>query len=543
MPTANLKAKLSIDGKKAQSQIKTLSGRVNKAFSKIKPLAGMLIGGAAGYAFVNATKKVMDFDMSLTRLAIQGHKTAAEQKKVREEIMGVSTATGMAKEEIVAAAKSIIDSTGDFEFMASQLENLASLSRTTGSDMGLLGRIAGSLKNQFNLSGDAAAEMMRVLVEQGELGSWTLEEMASTAPKVFAALQMAGVKTEKEIKDATAYMQVFRVGFATAEEAATAYKGTVARLAMEQSKFEAMGVKFDKDGKARSTAEVLVDILDKMNAADYEGPSLVKLFGTENIALVTAMQKTYEEAKEEGKDLTEVMTKYTDVTGDAGTQAKKLARVNKGAAGQVDKFKATIDDFVVSTLASDENMQAFGLTLEGLTTGIIETTKGIQWVAEQVAKAADKFGFIDKGDTAQANVNRSAVENKARSIVEQAKAAPIGAATPEQQQFLDWYEKKTYGDRLSHKSAKGKQRELQNSLKWADLEQVKKDYGMTLSRPGQQQDKSESVTAPPQEVRFADGEIDKLAKEVKDGVSKAKPVVEMPTPLNSAGGTTGAPAH
>ena len=355
MPVANLKAKLSIDGKKAQSQIKSLSGRVNAAFSKIKPLAGMLIGGAGAYALTSAIKKTIDFDLALTRLAIQGGKTAAEQKKVRDRIMDVATSTGMAKDGIIAAGKSIIDSTGDFEFMSDTLENLASLAQTTGSDMGLLGKIAGSLKNQFNMDADAANRFMRILVEQGEIGSWTLEEMATTAPKVFAALQMAGVKTEEQIKDATAYMQIFRVGFSTAEEAASAYRGTVARLAMEQDKFEAMGVEFDKDGKARATAEVLVDILDKMNASGYEGPSMVKLFGTENIALVTAMQKTYEEAKAEGKDLTEVMKKYTDVTGDAGDQAKKLDRVMSGTAGQLMTFQQKLDKIIDDAFIENVN--------------------------------------------------------------------------------------------------------------------------------------------------------------------------------------------
>ena len=552
-PTAKVGVLLGIEGggRKFLAQTKAMGAKVQKGFAKIRPLAGML-GGIGGVMLLqNLTKKTMDFDLALTRLAVQGHKSANAQSQMRAEIMRVSKETGLAKEQIVDAGKSIIDSTGDFDFMTGTLENLSSLSRTTGSDMGALGRVAGALANQFNMDAEAANKFMRILVEQGEQGSWTLEEMATTAPKVFAALQMAGVNTEKEIKDATAYMQVFRVGFATAEEAATAYKGTVARLAMEQSRFEAMGVEFDKDGKARATAEILVDVLEKANETGYEGPSLVKLFGTENIALVTAMQKTYKEAKAEGLDLTEVMGKYMDVTGDASEQAKKLARVQESTAGKFDTLKTTLDDVVVTTLLTEENMESLGIAAGGATEALVGTIENIQILAELFAKAADSLGLITKGGTAEEAAKMTPEERAARQAMHGTFMKGEGAAlTAQEQEFKKQY---TGGGMKAKFLGADPEKMSANLLKTAGV------LAATGFIPGAALAAGAAVVAPKvqgwmqgeeaekfaQTIQIPDSDIDRIAAAVekgsKAGTSKAK--ITAPTPLTPAGGTEGTTVH
>jgi len=576
-PRATIQAILNVAGqRKARSQVRSFGQSVNKIWSStIKPIAGLALGAGGIYGLQNAAKKTIDFDVALTRLAIQGHKTAQSQARVRESIIATATKTGVAKDQILLAGKSIIDTTGDFDFMAKSLENLAILSQTTGSDMGALGKVQGALGNQFKMSAEDANEFMRILVEQGEQGAWTLEEMATTAQKVFGAAYTAGVRTKDELKEFTAYMQVFRTGFATAEEAATAYKGTISRLAMQSKKLEGKGIKvFDEDtGKMRASAAIMVDIFDKLGSrADI----LTEIFGTENLPAVTAMAGAYEEATKQGKDLNAELEKFLKVEGSAEKAQKDLARILDTSGGKLmtfqqkldkifdDEFMGNVDDLskalpgftkVLKFVAENkEAILAFWAAqkgagmLGGLGTagagldvadefddlgekagkGPGKRKKGIGGLGKYIMSfAAGYFGgqllaskildpgqerwMLERGLKARAIYGDEALTGPAREAVESYESAQR-------------YKKKLAAGEMPTEAESAAAQKWSGYQMEADPEFIAKVLERVL-------DKQRDI--------LRDAMIEGSAK----GISKAKIKVDMPTPLEGGGGTTGTPVH
>lgn len=552
-PRAKIAVDLGIYGKNAIAQVKTLSGKINAVIGKITPIAGMVLGAGGAFAIGNAIKKTIDFDMALTRLAIQGHKTASEQAKVRDAIMDVSVATGMSKEQILDASKAVIDSTGDFDFMVGTLESLASLSQTTGSEMGGLGKITGALGNVFKMSAEEANQMMRILVEQGEIGAYTLEEMGTTANKVFAAAYQAGVRTQDELKNFMAYMQVFRTGFSSAEEAATAYKGIVGRLGMESKKLEGMGIRvFDQDtGQMRDTAAIMMDLFEKVGTKAENLNELMPIFGQETFGAVTAMAGAYDEAAKNGNNLSDELKKFTGAAGSAEAQAAKLARMQATTAGKMDKLKTTFDEIMVTTLGTTENMEALGSAAEGAALALTKTVTGIQAVAEWLAEQADKLGMVKHGGRAEDTAKMTPEEIAARQAMHGALAKTGEGAAPlteQEKQFVDQYE----GGDLQKKFMAADPEEMSKTLmKIAAAAAVVGALPLAAAAGGaaaiapkvqaSMQQKAASEFA--KEVRINRDDIAALGKAVEKGASNAKPVITAPTPLDHPGGTQGTPVH
>jgi len=389
-PQATIGVRLRVLGRQALKQVKTLGGRINQALGKIRPIASM-IGGVGGvYLLQNLTRKTIQFDMALSRMSIQAHKSKGEQAALRAEMMNVAEETGIAKEEIAAAGQSIIDATGDFDFMRKVLKDVAVMSQVTGSDMAGMGNVVSDLKNLFGLSAEEATAMMRVFTEQGEQGKWTLVEMARTMPKVLAGAKVAKAEGAEGLRHVGAEMQVWRRGFATAEEAATSYKATVARLANESKKLEGRGVKVFEDDdptKMRKMSDILTDIFENVG---QDAEQLVKIFGTENIAGVSAMQAAYEDGGRSAEALNKELEKFKKVTGESARMEKDLARIQGTTGGKLMTFQQKLDKIF------DD---AFMENVDDLAGYLPELTKVLKFVADNKTAilafwAAQKLGGV-----------------------------------------------------------------------------------------------------------------------------------------------------
>jgi hypothetical protein len=371
-PRAKVDVDIGVKGRKAMSQIKTLAGRVNKAFSKIKPIAGLALGAGGAFALQSAIKRTVDFDVALTRLAIQAKLTSKEQAALRAEMIGVAESSGIAKDQILAAGQSIIDATGDAEFMREVLGEVATMSQVTGADMAGMGNIVADLKNNFNLTGKEASQMLRVITEQGEQGKFTLVEFAQEGSKAFSAMALAGLKTEEQIKNATAELQVMRRGFSTASETTTAYLSLVRRLAMQSEKLGKKGVRVFADQEKttmRSMSDILTDIFTNIG---QNTDVLSELFG-ESVAGVQAFSTAFDEAKKEGKDLKSVIGDFNTVTGDSARFQKDLGRIMDTTGGKMLTFQQKLDKIF------DE---AFMENVDDLAGYLPEFTKLIKFLAE-----------------------------------------------------------------------------------------------------------------------------------------------------------------
>jgi len=397
--------------------------------------------------------------------------------------------------------------------------------------------------------------LTRAFVEQGEKGAYTLEEMATTAPKVFAAAYQAGVRTKDELRNFMAYMQVMRTGFSTAEEAATAYKGIIARLGVQSAKLEGMGIKvFDEDtGKQRDVAAIMMDIFDKIGTKAENLNELMPIFGAETFGAVTAMAGAYDEAAKNGKNLSEELKKFTDVTGDAETQAAKLARLNKTAAGQFNKLGTTLDGIMTKTLVTEENMENLGIAAEGAAKALVVAVEGLQETAAWLAKQADRLGFVEHGGRAEDAASMTPEQVLARQAMHEATMLPASAMKSAQaqafeQQYTGSETKKKFMGMDMESLAPKLGAAAAGSAAVGALPLAALLAGAALLAPKAQdymQDKEAEKFA--RELELSDATIDKIASAVEKGAekggSKAKPTVEMLQPMSTPTGTQGKPVH
>ncbi len=366
-PTSKVWVELALRGRKALAQAKTLGAKINKSFSKIRPIAGAL-GAAGGVALLTSlTKKTVDFDLALTRLSIQAGKSKEEQEALRESIMRVAEATGAAKNEMAVAAQAIVDDTADFEFAGAVMEDLAILSKVTGAELGTLGNIAAKLKLQVGGTNEEISMMLRVLTEQGEIGNFTLQEMAETLPMVLAAAVAANKTTVQGIRMVGAEMQIWERGFDSANKAANAYRATTARLAQQAGELEGMGIRvFGDTGEMRDISAILVDLFEKVGTkAEDVLPVATKIFGVENLAGVSAFLKLYKDMQAEGKSVEEELKRFASVSGTAASWQDKLSRVLETTGGKLEMFMARLDK--IFDEAFMDNIDEFAKLLPHLT--------------------------------------------------------------------------------------------------------------------------------------------------------------------------------
>lgn len=559
-PQATVGVRLKIQGRQALKQVKTLGGRINKALGKIRPIAGMLGGVGGVYMLQSLARKTIEFDVALTRLSIQAHKSKDVQADLRKEWIKVATETGIAKEEIGAAGQSIIDATGDFEFMRKVMKDVTVMSQVTGAEMGGLGNVVSDLKNNFNLTGEEAAQMLRVFTEQGEKGKLTLVELAQSGARAFSAMKLAGIDSRDAIKHAGAELQIYRRGFGTAEETTTAYLGTISRLAGMADQLGKKGVKvFDpKDpNKMRALSDILSDVFTKIGT---DAETLSELFGIRNVVGVQAMATAFQKAKTEGKDLDDVLSEFNEVKGDPTRFSREMGRMLDTTGGKLMTFQQKLDAiFDEAMMASIDDLAGYLPELTKLIKFLVDNKEAIiaVWGLGKMGAFAPAAAALGGGGAAA--VGTAAAAKEAGKAAASKGVGPGGGAAVVQgiglglagseagRAFVEKREetrtaaggleemlgrKLTVGERIRVEWATQKKGLGPGGYQEMTQEQTAKIFGDELSR------RMEEYTANLNQIL-----VDAVAKGAERGTSKAKITVTPTSPLSAPGGTQGKVVH
>lgn len=184
-------------------------------------LAGLGIGGVAGLAV--AAKSIFDFDLALTRLAVDQDITRKKQAEIRAEMNKTSLALGVGRNSLFESMSRIIDKSGDIPLATQNFEDLGKLLLIKGEEFAedfgsFLAAASGALEgNELT-----PIELLKKVLVLGKEGSIPIQEMADKMQELagswraignedptqfFAVLQRLGTRvgTEKAITSLTLF--------------------------------------------------------------------------------------------------------------------------------------------------------------------------------------------------------------------------------------------------------------------------------------------------------------------------------------------------
>ncbi len=331
-----------------------------RSAAKIKKLAFIGKAGVAGVAAavaavaggvaVSEGKKILSFDLQLTRASAQAGVSVKRQMELREAIMQTSLAYGTSREEILAGISAIVDKSGDLEFGAYMMEKMSKASIALGVNIGDLGLFATSLKTGLGATNKEAAEFLEILAAQADIGAITIREFASLGPKLFGAAAAAGIRTKQGLIDFGALTQIAgRTG--SPEEAITATVNLMTELSKRHKQIKAKtGFSvFGKTGELKNVSKIIKAIITRTKGSQK---LLYELgFGKRAIKPLQLIAAAYRNAKTEAEKF--VVFDNLIKQGSTATEsiAAKHARVSQTSAVAFKKLGTAVTALADSTLA------------------------------------------------------------------------------------------------------------------------------------------------------------------------------------------------
>lgn len=423
-----------------ERKTKALFGRMGRGIGRsalgfTRSLAAPVTALAGGAALLAAGKNLMTYEAQLTRLAIAGSLTAAQQKQLNKEIMDSAFATGQSRNAILGGIETIVEQTGDLQFARDAIRDIGIAATASGAEMQSLAALSNQLKEKLNIGKGDLGAALNLLTVQGKAGAFNLKDMANNGERLFAAAGRFDMSGLDSLRRFGALLQVARMGTGSSEQATTSIEGIFTDILDKQKQISRHGVQIytDKDKtKLKSVDTIIKDIITKTKGRE---DLLGNIFGRQSIRGITSLAKLYRDTggfalfdelvsadAERAGEIMQDFARYAEtaefkvrqlgnvlsVFGDAVSAGfLRSLNVNLGEIfsdpEKLDLFKSKVESIgaevgKIGTLAFDA-VAAFA-ELSHLATVIMGTLKIVNWILTPIAwlvRGAEKMkAFSDK---------------------------------------------------------------------------------------------------------------------------------------------------
>jgi TP901 family phage tail tape measure protein len=349
---ADSRQQLKRFGRQAERDAKGIGRRIAgfKIGGVLTATTGVVAG--AGAALGLAYKNAIDFDDGLARLDINSRGAMGSMAQVRAQILGVSSETGVAKEELLAGASSFVALTGDGKAASEALKTFARVQKATGADMGDITASAASLSQQLGIGAGQYEDAFSILVAGGKAGKIELKDMAGLMASLSASSkQFAGSQGLGGLASLSGAFQISARNFGSASEAATGLESLMGSIIQHSGKLKEAGVRvFEPDGKTLKSLEEIVDLI---SGKGFNPTQLIELLGRKEA--YKTLQALRDNRKEWGS-----IARETRHAKDVSVDYDKY---NKSSSAQLKKAWNDIKLAVTSAL-TPERIQAFTMFLK-----------------------------------------------------------------------------------------------------------------------------------------------------------------------------------
>ncbi len=314
---------------RARDELGRFVKQTDTSFKKLavgvrRNIASML----GGFALVRGTQDAHAFATSLVRLQTASKGAMGSLSEIRDQILGASDETGIAKDQIQQGAAAFVSLTGDAKTAKEQLELFAKVSQATGSGMEDIARSGAALQQSMGISGDSFEKAFSILIASGKAGSVELKDVSQVMAKLSAvSSQFADGQGVNALADLSAGLQLVTRGFGgRASEGANAMSKLMGSMVRAAPKLKKFGVEvFDIDPqtgqKMRRNFQAIVEDM-KNSRLSLDPTALQEIVGSKE-ALAAFEQLT----KVQGE-----WSQLANVTRDANDVAEDYAKVSATAA-------------------------------------------------------------------------------------------------------------------------------------------------------------------------------------------------------------------
>lgn len=244
-----------------------VGGGIGGMLGGLKTAVGLgSVGGLAVMAG-NEAAKTLRFESALVRLRIASMGAIKDLAPLRKQIVGISEATGVAREDVLAGARAYVRLTGDTKTALQSMELFAKIAKGQDTAMEDVAGAAARLKQNLHIEPEQFEKAMSIVVRGGKVGSVELNEMAGLlaglAPRMERFKGGTGLAGLAELGAA---FQLTAQGFKDSNEAATGLESLMGAIILRAGRLEAAGVKvYDKDPKTavktlRGFKQIIEDI-------------------------------------------------------------------------------------------------------------------------------------------------------------------------------------------------------------------------------------------------------------------------------------------
>lgn len=387
---------------------------------------------AMGTAAVNVSTK---FDAAFAKTQTIMDTTAMSAQDMRQDILNLSTASGMAATDVSEAVYQAISGSvatadaANFVSRANQLSVAGFTSLSNATD------VLTTTLNAYGLSADQVTGISNVLIQTQNLGKTSVDELSASMGKAISTGSAYGVNLENL---STAYVELTKGGIATAE-ATTYLSGLLNELGKSSSNVgkilqEKTGKSF---GQLMQDGWSLADVLDVlMQSVDGNSEALMQLWSSQEAgkaanalavqgfddfnSVLGQMEREMSGATSTTKDAYEIMTNTSEFV-DARF---KTALTNLGVAAG-DQLRPALD-WVKSSLTG---VLEIATEIVGGCPAVVAIIAGAATATGTLAVAIGGLMIAEKAKAAMDALNISMATNPALFIASAVAGLAVAIGT------------------------------------------------------------------------------------------------------------------
>lgn len=418
-------------GKQAGSSVVNLTKQIGSLAATAGGLTGIF---SVGSALTNATSLQSTYrDLAFAMSRATGK--AVEWQAIQKQIEPVAAATGRSSKELAEAFGDVLAETGNAELAGQSLKAIGVLATASGREVKQLSSVAGALNDKLGVTADEMPNVLSAAIDLSNKGGIGFEDLTKAIHLTGASARAAGMGGAEAFSQLVAMMNRGGDALGSTKKGLSAIVQIMDQMA-DPSRQKAIKQTFgvdvkDKAGNLRQTQAVLADIFSKTGG---KREALAKVFGGEQLKLVTELGKPFREAFEKtGGDMKTKtaagLAAFNDAMKEAGKSGYDFAQAQEDA-----KKRMEDDPMRKMARAAETFNQAF--SRPEVISAMGKLTDQLPRLADAAGKAVESFsknpmegvGVLIAGVVAK-DVARAGIGAAIKAAVEKAGAGKLTFAT------------------------------------------------------------------------------------------------------------------
>lgn len=349
-------------------------------------------GQLASFASVSGIASAADdsarFAEGIERLGIQANLSREQTAAFSGEIAKLSDRTGVGRNALLGGAARFVSLTGNVDGARASLDLFARTSVATGASIDDVAATAAALRDNLNIGPRDMEKALSGLVVQGKAGAIELRELATLLSGIAPQMTRFGVDGTEGLAELGAALQVVRKGFGSGSEAVTGLNALMTKLAKNQGRLAAHGVKvFDKNPKTGERRmrrfRDIVDDISKSPMMKDDGALLDALGSSEATRAMEQLLKA-----------PELFADLQQKSLEGGTIQRDYLRFQTSAAGKYKRQMQRVREAIAEAF-TPERIAAFAEVLGGA----VKLAQGLVGAVGKVAGFVTDVTGLGKDDT------------------------------------------------------------------------------------------------------------------------------------------------